>query len=201
MQIINTTINTTMAKLVQIDTTVPQLVDPALDCMMYTLLSRLRGGVDVWAGVQNARRALLLAQKPLLIVVTTDVYDRHVARIVGDLRTAAFVVGVPIVYSLTQEFLGSASKMRGPQMVVTILGVPDNEARRLLCAVMSKAAEACAAFSKAVAAASNAVQQPTFVDVTPCMPAKARGVDDRGCSTTTLTAMNELYRQMMGLTM
>ena len=125
---------------------VPQVVDPLLDRMTYALMSRLRSGVDTIVGVHNAHRAVHQRRKPVVLIMTTEAHDQQVARIVGDLPMTAIANGVPVIYSLTQEFLGSAAKKRTPQMVVAIMDVPDAETLGLLTSVMKRAAGACTAF-------------------------------------------------------
>lgn len=126
----------------------PMVMDAPLDQLVFLLLTRLRSGVDMLNGVDAAMMALYNRTKPVCIVVCADERDDHVSRILEQVRQAALAHMVPVVVSMTPEWLGSACKAVSPQFVVTVVGLPNRQSQAFAAAVMARAAADANAMSQ-----------------------------------------------------
>lgn len=133
---------------------IPQMIDPSLDYMVFSLLRSLKLDLHVRTGLKTVRHLLLGAyvgshrlRAPRIILMCTNPAGLELEQSLDAMRTMALACNIPTIHSLTRSSMGQACGIPYSVSAIAIMDVPP-EAEVLLAAVMQRAAEAYADYVK-----------------------------------------------------
>lgn len=124
----------------------PQLVDPRIDVLAHCLIQRLVDDEHMASGMRRATYSLLQPTRPLVMILTTECTGHGCDAMGLNLAALANAAGVPVVWALSREHMGRACGSPRPTSACAVLGLPDEHAKGLLCAMLTHAEAASAAW-------------------------------------------------------
>lgn len=150
--------------------TCPQLVEPEMDFLAYTLLTQLRHGEHMVVGAKAIKTLIVEGNMRPVAVIVTHSPQAHVAACVDDLRQACTAAGVPVVHALTPPFLAMACKSKTDQAAAAVLVVPQGRVYKMMQQLLLQAQKAYHGFYKEAVAAACKAALSLPPDAMPTLP-------------------------------
>lgn len=123
----------------------PQMIDPCIDVLAHCLIQRLRPE-DIDSGIRRATCSLLATQRPVVMILSRESNGEDADGLLINLARLAALSGVPVVWALTREHLGTLCGSPRPVSAMSIMRLPDHHANELLHVMLKRAKKACDAW-------------------------------------------------------